>query len=108
MRKREVLFARALSGVKSILRRLTALTKGSFRVESVSAHIDGDELVVTHGRIRLDMQDQHIDTDAVAGTSRQCRRLRRDADRPRVSRNRGEAIRFQLRFEFNFEFKGER
>lgn len=54
-----------LAGIGSFFEKLGARTSGTFRVEPISIHAVGDELVVMHTRNTMVLEDEDVATDVV-------------------------------------------
>ncbi|MEM7059934.1 MAG: nuclear transport factor 2 family protein [Pseudomonadota bacterium] len=54
-----------LDGLRAFFNKIGAATKGTFKVNPVSASAIGDELVVTHTRNSLTLDGRSLETDVV-------------------------------------------
>jgi ketosteroid isomerase-like protein len=54
-----------LEGFRAFFEKMGGLTRGTFKVNPISIHAFGDELVVTHTKNTMTMNDQRIETDVV-------------------------------------------
>ena len=54
-----------LTGLQAFFEKIGNLTKGTFKINSVSATTAGDELVVVHSKNTMTLKGEKIETDVV-------------------------------------------